>query len=301
MSAARIGLALGSGAARGWAHIGVLKALTGAGIEVSAVCGSSIGAVIGAAFAAGKLAELEAWARKLSWHNVIGQLDLRPSGGGLIAGERATKTLADLIGHTDIQTLSIRYGAVATELGSGREVWLQDGDLARAMRASIAMPGLLAPLNLDDQWLVDGGLVNPVPVSLCRALGAEVVLAVNLNGGIAGRHRLRPVPVKADTTSNDTRSLAALLRDGAGNLLAQLLRQDRQQPGYFDVLLGAVNIMQDQITRARLAGDPPDLLLQPRLQHIAMLEFNRAGESIAAGEAAMQALLPALRDLLSDL
>jgi NTE family protein len=301
VAAPRIGLALGSGAARGWAHIGVLKALTAAGIEVAVVCGSSIGAVVGAAYAAGRLAELETFARSLNWRGILGQLDLRPAGGGLFAGERISRTLIDLIGHAAIETLDLHYGAVATELGSGREVWLREGDLAVAIRASMALPGVQAPVERDGQWLVDGGLVNPVPVSLCRALGAELVLAVNLNGGIVGRRRLQPVAaVLPAENATDSRGLSALLRGGANTLLAQLLRDNTHTPGYFDVLVGSVNIMQDQITRTRLAGDPPDILVQPRLGHIAVMEFNRAGETIAAGEAAMQALLPALQQLLGD-
>lgn len=294
MTTPRIGIALGSGAARGWAHIGVLKALAAARIEVTVVCGSSIGAVVGAACAAGRLPELEAFARGLTWRGILSQLDLRVAGGGLIAGERVTRTLIDLIGHPAIESLALHYGAVATELGSGREVWLREGDLGTAIRASMALPGLFAPVPVDGQWLLDGGLVNPVPVSLCRAMGAELVLAVNLNGGIAARHR--PAPALADT---ERRSLADLLRGGAGSLLAQLLGGGQSQPSYFDVLVGAVNIMQDQITRTRLTGDPPDILVQPRLAQIGVMEFNRADEAIAAGELAMQALLPALRQLLS--
>jgi len=301
VAAPRIGLALGSGAARGWAHIGVLKALTAAGIEVAVVCGSSIGAVVGAAYAAGRLPEIEAFARGLNWRGILGQLDLRPAGGGLFAGERVSRTLIDLIGHAAIETLRLDYGAVATELGSGREVWLREGDLGVAIRASMALPGVLAPVELDGQWLLDGGLVNPVPVSLCRAMGAELVLAVNLNGGIAGRRRAQPVPaVLPADNGTDVRGLGALLRGGTSTLLAQLLRENKQAPSYFDVLMGAVNIMQDQITRTRLAGDPPDILVQPRLSQVNVMEFNRAAETIAAGEAAMQALLPALLGLLGE-
>lgn len=297
MTAPRIGIALGSGAARGWAHIGVLKALAAAGFEVTAVCGSSIGAVVGAAFAAGRLTELEAFARGLTWRGILGQLDLRPVGGGIIAGERVSRTLIDLIGHPAIGSLALRYGATATELGSGREVWLSDGDLATAIRASMALPGIMAPVHLNGQWLLDGGLVNPVPVSLCRALGAELVLAVNLNGGIAARHR----PTTATALSDaDRRRLGGPRSGGASNLLTQLLGSNHGQPGYFEVMIGAVNIMQDQITRTRLAGDPPDILVQPRLTHIGVMEFNRADETIAAGEAAMRALVPALQQLLGD-
>ena len=297
MTAPRIGIALGSGAARGWAHIGVLNTLEQAGIEVAVVCGSSIGAVVGAACAAGRLAAIEEFARGLTWRGILGQIDLRPTGGGLIAGGRVTRTLIDLIGHPAIESLALHYGAVATELGSGREVWLREGDLGTAIRASMALPGLMAPVQRQGEWLLDGGLVNPVPVSLCRALGAELVLAVNLNGGIAGRRRPTPTPPVAE---QDLRHLGDVLRNGAGNLLAQLLGNNHGQPGYVDVLVGAVNIMQDQITRTRLAGDPPDILLQPRLAHIGLMEFNRAEEAIAAGAAAMQALLPAVLGLLEE-
>ena len=301
MAAPRIGLALGSGAARGWAHIGVLKALTAAGIEVAVVCGSSIGAVVGAAYAAGRLPEIEAFARGLNWRGILGQLVLRPAGGGRFAGERVSRTLIDLIGHAAIETLRLDYGAVATELGSGREVWLREGDLGVAIRASMALPGVLAPVELDGQWLLDGGLVNPVPVSLCRAMGAELVLAVNLNGGIAGRRRAQPVPaVLPADNGTDVRGLGALLRGGTSTLLAQLLRENKQAPSYFDVLMGAVNIMQDQITRTRLAGDPPDILVQPRLSQVNVMEVNRAAEPIGAGVAALQALLPALLGLLGE-
>lgn len=298
MTTPRIGIALGSGAARGWAHIGVLKALAAAGLEVAVVCGSSIGAVVGAACAAGRLPELEAFARGLTWRGILGQLDLRVAGGGLIAGERVTRTLVDLIGHPAIESLALHYGAVATELGSGREVWLREGDLGTAIRASMALPGLFAPVPVDGQWLLDGGLVNPVPVSLCRAMGAELVLAVNLNGGIAGRRR--PVTLSVADSESESRGLGALLRGSAGNLLAQWLGGGQAQPSYFDVLIGAVNIMQDQITRTRLTGDPPDILVQPRLAQIGVMEFNRADEAIAAGELAMQALLPALQQLLNE-
>jgi NTE family protein len=291
----RIGIALGSGAARGWAHIGVLNALAAAGIKLAVVCGSSIGAVVGAACAAGRLPAIEEFARGLTWRSIIGQLDLRPAGGGLFAGERVSRTLIELIGHQAMETLGMRYGAVATELGTGREVWLREGDLAIAIRASMALPGVLAPVEVDGQWLMDGGLVNPVPVSLCRALGAELVLGVNLNGGIAGRRRAPPALLIGDDAEADGGR-----QSKAGKLLASLLRSVNHAPGYFEVTVGAVNIMQDQITRTRLAGDPPDILIQPRLSHLGVMEFNRADETIAAGKAAMQALLPALQGLIGE-
>ncbi len=185
----RIGLALGSGSARGWAHIGVIRALTEIGIEPEIIAGSSIGAFVGAAYASNQLDNLEKWVCSLAWKDILEYLDLSLRGGGIIQGEKLLEFLPDVISGSTIESLSRRFGAVATELNTGREVWFRDGSLVEAVRASIGLPGLFAPVWLKDRWLVDGGLANPVPVSLCRALGADIVIAVNLNGDIVGKHQ----------------------------------------------------------------------------------------------------------------
>ncbi|WP_258868171.1 patatin family protein [Alkalilimnicola ehrlichii] len=188
----KIGIALGSGSARGWSHIGVLTALAEAGIEPDIVCGSSIGALIGGVYAAGRLDDIEAWGNSLTRREVFSYMDFTLSGGGAIAGKRLMEVCSEYIEGCDIECLPKRFGAVATDLKTGTEVWLQEGPLQTAIRASISLPGLLTPVHVDGRWLVDGGLVNPVPVSLCRALGADIVIAVNLNGDLLGRLRRQP-------------------------------------------------------------------------------------------------------------
>ena len=302
----RIGLALGSGAARGWAHIGVIKALKEAGVEPGIVCGASIGALVGGAYASGQLEPFEAWVRRLTWRDVIRYMDVQLTGGGFIEGERLLEFARRYAGDVQIESLPKAFSAVATELSKGQEVWLQTGSLLDAVRASCALPGLFSPMNMGGRWLADGGLVNPVPVSLCRAMGAEVVIAVNLNGDIVGRHfRVeRPSSSKASTEQEESDFLGRLhaalsngFRAKAEEMVSSLMGSNKT-PGMFDVLSSALNIMQDRITRSRMAGDPPDIMLAPRLAHIGLLEFHQAEVAIASGEQAVNHMLPAILDAI---
>lgn len=302
-----VGVALGSGAARGWSHIGVLAALAEIGIRPQVVCGSSIGALVGAAWTLGRLEALEAWIRGLRWGGFLRLFDVQLAGGGLLHGERFVEAVRGDTPDVDIESLPVRFAAVATDFDSGQEVWLQRGSLFDAVRASIALPGLFTPVERDGALLVDGGLVNPVPVSVCRALGAERVIAVNLNGDIVRRHGAtrRPSPgrpreqaeIESDPLARLSEQLGRTLRELPG--AASVLRKRRRpaRPGLLDVVAGALNIMQDRITRSRMAGDPPDVILAPRLTHIGLLEFTRAPEAIAEGRRCVRALRPALEDL----
>lgn len=303
----RIGLALGSGAARGWAHIGVLRALEDAGHPPDIVCGSSIGALVGAAYVAGELDALERWARDMTWAQIVGFLDFTFSGGGLIEGRRLMRFLSSLRGDAPMETFAKRFAAVATDLASGREIWLDKGSALRAVRASIALPGLLSPVRIDGRWLVDGGLVNPVPVSVCRAMGADIIIAVNLNGGLVGRGMSSRLAARRAVSKGPPLDLLGRLMPRvpfaepptADSVAAHLLEGPDNEPGYFDVVFGAINIMQDYLTRSRLAGEPPDVLVMPRLADIAILEFNRAEETIAEGRRSVRRMLPALGDALA--
>ncbi len=285
----RLGIALGSGSARGWAHIGVLRALEAAGIEPQIVCGTSIGALVGGTYAAGQLDALEVWVRSLSLLDVVGFMDVTLTRGGLIAGDKLFKGLHDVQSDVTIERLAKPFAAVATDFASGREIWLQKGSLLDAVRASTSLPGIFPPVKVAGQWLVDGGLVNPVPVSVSRALGAEVVIAVNLNGDLTSRN----APPRAARRASPTIKLSTRLKlSGAGGFLAaQLLEPKQKTPGFFEVLAGALYIMQDRITRSRMAGDPPDVVLTPRLAQIRLLEFHRAEEAIDAGRAAVALML----------
>jgi NTE family protein len=307
MTRPRIGLALGSGSARGWAHIGVIDALTEAGIEPDIVCGSSIGSLVGAAYLAGQLTALRAWAEAATWRDVLGLMDIRLAGGGLISGELVVGFLHKLGITKPIENYPKPYAAIATDLATGREIWLQSGPIDLAVRASISIPGIFSPVRINDTLLADGGLSNPVPVSVCRALGAEVTIAVNLNGDLLGRRFKSELdPEKAVTSPRDpsefvNRLMSQLpvgLREQAAQIAPRLLAKESATPGYFDVLANSINIMQDYICRARLAGDPPHVLLVPRLGHIGLMEYNRAKEAIAEGRLCVEHAMPMLKRFL---
>ncbi len=294
----RLGIALGSGSARGWAHIGVLRALEQAGIIPDVVSGTSIGALVGAAYASGRLGPLEEWVARIDWWEIIRYMDMRRGG---VEGERLMRAFSERVEDVPIENLPKPFGAVATDLQTGREVWFQNGSLLEAVRASIALPGLFSPVRFQERWLVDGGLVDPLPVSLCRALGAEQVIAVNLNGDIVGRHLLG-----RSTRRPASNPLLARLSTGwqtvLGNLHDRLSPPEKEEdepPSLFDVMAGSIHIMQDRITRARMAGDPPDVVLAPRLAHLGLMDFDRAGEGIAAGMDCVRLHLPLLRDALN--
>jgi NTE family protein len=299
----RIGLALGSGAARGWSHIGVLQELAARQVPIDVIAGCSIGAVVGGCYAAGKLAELEKFARSLTRRRVFSLMDLSLSGAGMMSGGKLRDELSRELEDRRIESLPITFGAVATEIGAGHEVWLRKGDLVHAIRASYAMPGIFEPLQIDHRWLFDGALVNPVPVTLCRAMGAELVIAVNLVGDAAYRGTLiadaagmatepENPPHAAREAHPDREPDPAFPRaPEARQLRRQFGRAANGAPGIAAAMLDAFNITQDRIARSRLAGDPPDVLIAARLSKIGFFDFHRADELIALGrEAARRAL-----------
>lgn len=301
----RIGLALGSGVARGWAHIGVIRALKRYGIEADIVCGASVGALVGGVHLAGRLDALEGWVRSLSRLKIVGYLDLRlRQGGGLIGGERLVAEMRRHLGDVRIEELPVPYAAVTTDLVTGHEVWLQSGDLVEAMRASISLPGVFPPVSIDGRWMVDGALVNPVPVSTCRALGAQMVIAVNLAADILGKAR-KPGATVATAAGFDLLKLiedeipGAPVASGIGALTKRIFRRDYEGPSLFGVMVSSLGIVTDRITRSRLAGEPPDVQIAPRLGHIGLTEFDRAEDCIREGEAAVERALPDLHDALS--
>jgi NTE family protein len=266
----KIALALGGGAARGWAHIGVLKALDEEGVEVGMIAGTSIGALVGGCYLAGKLDELENFARSLTMRRMAALLDFTIGGGGLFAGMRLTKRMQEHLEGLAIEDLGRPFVAVATELRTGHEVWIDSGSLITAIRASYALPGIFEPVRCNNRVLVDGALVNPVPVSVCRAFEQPLVVAVNLHYDLYGRSAV--IKHSASVQNLDKQ----FERDGGDRSTAGNL-------GVTGVMVEAFNIIQDRISRARLAGDPPDLALQPRLSDIGLSEFHRAAELIDRG------------------
>lgn len=293
-----IGLALGGGAARGWAHIGVIQALEEIGIRPDIVCGTSIGALVGAAYSAGKITQLEEWVRKLSMTDVVSFMDLTFN-GGMLKGERLMGFFRKNFLDCPIEALQRPFAAVATALHTGSEVWLQHGSTLDAIRASIALPGLFAPVWHEGQLLVDGGLVNPVPVSLLRAMGADVLIAVDLSSDTMGRH-LAPLPNESMKSPSPGSEWLHKIRSELGNFLpaqTTAASEAHRLPSAFDVVASSLNIMQVRITRSRMAGDPPDVIIAPRLARLGLLDFHQAATAITAGRLSAQASLPALQGL----
>ncbi len=295
----RIGLALGSGSSRGWSHIGIIKALEEIGVRPHVVTGCSIGSIVAAAHAAGNLEALEQWVTSLRKRDVAGFFDINWRLNGVVDAPMLRSFLARNVAPEEatIEALPLTYGSVATNLVNGREIWFTEGSVLDSIMASIALPGLFVPFRHQQRWLVDGGLVNPVPVSLCHALGAEIVIAVNLNGDILGKHFAKP---KDDGGDNGSAldSLVEALRDYSATFFPG--NDEEAPPGLFDVIASSVNITQDRITRSRMAGDPPDVLLTPRLAHIGLLEFHRAEEAIELGRQCVERMQPAIEFALNQ-
>lgn len=296
-TAYRIGLALGSGSSRGWAHIGVIRALSEVGIEPDVVCGCSIGALVGASYATGMLDRLEQWVTSLTKLEFARFFELNLSLTGFIDTERLHAFLSDYVcGEDDrIETLGKVYAAVSTELETGREIWFTQGPVMEAVRASISIPGLFPPLFHEGKWLVDGGLVNPVPVSLCRSLGADIVIAVNLNGDILGKRPKR----KDEPADNDgiLDRLAKSVKSYSTTLFTGS-KPEHTPPALIDAIALSLNIMQDRVTRSRMAGDPPDIHLAPKLSHIGLLEAYRGQEAILEGRECVRRMLPEIQYVL---
>ncbi|GGI75610.1 patatin-like phospholipase RssA [Shewanella gelidii] len=295
-----VGLALGSGAAKGWAHLGVLRGLANLGVHPDKVAGCSIGAVVGAAYANDMHQELEEWVLGFSSWDVLGLMDLSWRRGGLIGGEKVFDALESRIGDLSIENLKRPFAAVATDLYSGQEIWFKQGELRRAVRASCSMPGILQPIKHGGRWLVDGAVVNPIPVSITRALGADVVIAVDVNGHRRSKMPTLPVEMDANAVSSlshqesdphdesDFMDLLARGKEYISGLTDKFSNDERAAPGMLAVMSQSMEILEQRHKRARLMGDPPDVCIVPDVVDIGTMEFHRAKEAIYAGEKAVE-------------
>lgn len=276
---------MGSGAARGWAHVGVVRALLRAGVRPDVVCGTSVGALVGAAYASGEFDRFCAGTAGMRRRDLLSFADMG-FGSGLLKGQRFMAFVSRSLEDRPIEELPVPFAAVATSVENGAEVWLRKGSTLNAVRASLAIPGLFTPVPTDDGILVDGALVNPVPVSLARAMGAEIVVAVDLSHGIVGRNL---VVGNADATEVDK---SGWLRKSIGRLWPT--NGEAPTPSMLGVIAASIDIMQVRITRSRLAGEPPDVTVAPRLAHIGLFDLDHAEEAIREGERAMEAALGGL-------
>jgi NTE family protein len=286
-----------------------MRALQAHGIVPDIIVGTSMGALVGGCYATNQLDTLEAWTRSLTRRRLIGYLDVSIGGSGLISGGRLAHRLEASVGDVTIEDLPLRFAAIATEIGTGHEVWLTRGSLALALRASYALPGIFAPVHLGGRWLVDGALVNPVPVSAARALGARVVIAVNMDADRFGRgatiasHGAEPDDSRATAPPAEPPNGFARLRGmfSAERALKRQIMAGASRPGFSTVMIESFNIMQDRLTRMRLAGDPPDVHITPRIGHIGWLDFHRAAESIEIGRAATEKAIETIEESITEL
>jgi NTE family protein len=297
----KIGLALGAGVARGWAHIGVIRRLLAEGIKPDVIAGTSIGAVVGGGLACGNLDAIEDWARGLGKTNMFRFLNIKLGGSGLFGSEKLNAQMTERFGTHNFADLHIPFTAVACELKTGHEVWLKEGPVSEAIRASFALPGIFEPRLIDNQWLVDGALVNPVPVSVCRAAGCDLVIAVNLSEDIYGRARARREGAldtgEYGVFSENTAPPA--MQGGNRSILRRFFGHKDNAPSMFANLVASVHIMQNRLSRSRLAGDPPDVTITPRCGHVGLMEFHRASELIDEGERAFELSKFQLRDAMA--
>lgn len=295
----RVALALGAGGARGYAHIGAIQVLEERGYEIVSVAGSSMGALVGGLHAAGKLESYAEWATSLSQLDVLRMLDLSLSAPGAIRAERILARVRELTGDELIEDLPVPYTAVATDLLSGREVWFQRGPLDVAIRASIALPGIFTPVALNGRVLVDGGLMNPVPITPTAAVAADLTIAIGLTGERADAPQAAPAHETSEPRPLDEwvdrfrrRAAQAMDSDVARALMARL---PAAEPGdeiaedatagltKLEVMTQSLEAMQRLVTRYRLAGNPPDLLVTVPKDACRTLDFHRAGDLIALG------------------
>ena len=311
----KIGLALGSGSARGWSHIGVIRALEKREIYPEIICGTSVGSIVAAAYASNQLDDLEAWVKTLEWKDIVGFMDFNfKGGGGLFKGKKLFDYMKERFGESEISSLPKKFGAVATDVETGFEVWLRSGKLLSAARASISLPAIFTPVLRDGRWLVDGGLVNPVPVSLCRAMGADYIIAVDLNSDLLDTNppsiqsneesTQSTVPEDNENHSNSkdpsfwTATKERITSSFWGKDLKDTLEKEKdERPSMLEVISKSINIMQIRITRSRMAGDPPDVLLTPKLGYMGLMEFHRAKEAIDEGFASVERFDSMLKDI----
>nr|CAA6829670.1 MAG: UPF0028 protein YchK [uncultured Thiotrichaceae bacterium] len=313
----RIGIALGGGAARGWAHIGILRQLADMGIHPDIVSGCSMGSLVGAAYTANNLDKLEQWALSLNKIEMMRYFEFNTSFNGFVRQEKLQQLFHEQVcaKQQSIEGLKKKFASVSTNLHNGREIWFTEGPVIDAVRASIALPGLFPPFKYNDQWLIDGGLVNPVPVSLCRVMGADTVIAVNLNHNLPVAKKQKRIPKpeqeipqsKPESTESPVEiissqlvnSVASSLREYSNTLFSEK-KDNNPMPSVLDTLASSIYIMQDKITRSRMVGDPPEISLTPNLATMGLLEFYNAEAAIEEGRRAVIRMQPQIEYTLEN-
>ena len=303
MSTPKIGLVLGSGASRGWAHIGVIEALEKHGIDIGIITGASAGSFIGAAYAGGGLEQVKKFALDMDWKAVLSFLDLAFPRSGFIEGRKVAELIKLFTEVERFEALNIPLIMVATNMRTGQEVRLSKGSVTNALRASMAVPGLLTPKLINNEWLVDGGVVNPLPIDVCRNAGADIVIAVDINSDRITRKNKHPE--NADWVKNSTKIEKKRLevikswteRFGptgktVSSKIDQWFSREEHSPHIFDVLGSSINIMQKKIEEMNLQTHAPDVLLAPRLGDMNFFDFDHAERAINEGFKCCEKAIP---------
>jgi len=305
-----VALALGSGSSRGWAHIGAIEALQEANIPIDYVAGSSVGCYVGALYASGSLKSLKRFVLSMDGKKVFSYFDVVFPRSGLLDGTRKLKELFSI--HTtvdDFSELIIPVMMVATDIASGKKVVLKSGNIFEALRATMSIPGLFAPVKVKGRWLVDSGLVDPVPVGVARALEADVVIAVDLNSGMASRRMSSRTAKGAAGKSGESpgyksellRKMVEYYEHAETSFTAkisELLNRESATPDIIETVMTSINIMQERITRVNLAVEPPDILIQPRLGQLKMMDFDHVEQTIEEGYIGVMEKMDDIKKLL---
>jgi len=286
-----VSLVLGSGGARGLAHIGVIEVLEQQGYQIRSISGASMGALIGGIYAAGELQTYTNWVCALERMDMLRLLDVSFSGSALFKGERIIKTLKELIGDRNIEDLPISFTAVATDLEEGKEVWFAHGSLFDAIRASIAFPTLFSAFSYQGHKLVDGGLLNPVPIAPTLHDLNDLTIAVSLNGERKSSPAATEKKEKPATHRNKYHRMVAEFIDG---LQKRVNGSQRDESGFFEVISQSIDTMQNSIARFKLAAYSPDVLIEIPKDSCTIYEFDRAKEMIAIGRKSTERALGSL-------
>ena len=314
-----VGLVLGSGASRGWAHIGIVEALREADIPIDFIVGCSVGAYVGALYASGSLGRLKEFLLKMDGKKIFSYFDVVFPRSGLLNGSRRVEELFSM--HTEVRTfaeLAIPLLMMATDLERGKKVVIKSGNIIEALRATMSCPGLFAPVQLKGRWLVDGGLVDPVPVGVARTIGADIVIAVDLNSRIVSRSQSVSSTKAESSEKTLLRKRPAIEADSRNELVKRMtdyyesiekrlklkthefLRRDPPAPDIIETVMTSIGIMQERITRVNLAVDRPDILIQPRLGGMKMMNFDQVESAIAEGYIGVQEQLEDIQTLLAS-
>ena len=291
-----ISLVLGSGGARGYAHIGAIEELQKQGYEIGSICGSSMGALIGALYACGKLEELKRWVLTLDMFDVVKLVDFSLTGKGIIRGDKVFDIIKDMIGDIMIEDLPISFTAVATDIMKQKEVWMQKGKLLDAVRASVAIPSILTPKEIDGRYLIDGGVLNPLPIAPTISDSTDLTIAVSLNAMNTKKYKI-DMKQKEKKQQTNMKKIFFEISQKAGQLITKEQKTSYEDMGMFGIMGRTIDIMQNAILESKMAGYMPDIVIGIPNNACGFYEFDRAYELIELGRIITREMIEETKDV----